>query len=212
MTDTTRIRLAGHGLLNITSTDDAARGAVTYRFTAPHAAGAAVLTPCHTHSEHKRQPLPGGVRIQFGTGERWPESKREDLPTVYGVKLVSGVILDPIEYLCRDEYGRWLRYSRPTGPYTSRWAPDATTKYMSKITAEILIVWLARPDLGELVRTVARREAPGRLAELARKVTARREEIAAAHADIAELDALADQLRAAVGDHLQHDPAASVPS
>ncbi|NUR59346.1 MAG: hypothetical protein HOV87_11855 [Catenulispora sp.] len=194
--DTARIQLPRHGLLTFTATTDADRGEVTYQFRAPHAAGALVLTPCHTALQHKEKALPNGVRIQFGTGERWPEDRRADLPTIYGVRLVSGVILDPFEYLCGDDWNRWIRFHRPTGRRTSCPAPDATTKYMSAIVAEVLIVWCSRPDVDQLVLAVARREAPGRLASIRTDLQRRRDEIAKLEAEIAQLETLAAGIRA----------------
>jgi len=186
-------QLPRYGKLTLTDTTNPDRGEVTYRFRAPHADGAVVITPCLTALQGDQRTRPDGVRVQFGIGDRWADHTRNELPIIYRVPLCSGVIIDPFEFLTRAE--PWLRFSRPTGPYTSIPAPNATNNYMSAIFTEILIVWCARPDVDDLVNAVARREAPGRLADLTRTITTRRREIETALAELARLEALAAEIR-----------------
>ena len=108
----------------IVETADEHRGRVRIAFRGPRAHGVLLIELDHVGAD---DVLPDRVHVRFGDDAPGvPADQRPDLPHIHGVPLVGGVILDPAEFLNRARHR--LGFHRPTGPWTSVSAPDATTR------------------------------------------------------------------------------------
>jgi len=174
--------------VNVAETVDDRTGQVRYRFRATRVTGTVIIKP---EFRGEDEPIPRQIFVQFGDGHAYRERDRSDPPRINGVTLTGGVPLSPDEFLARQN-GRNLWLRRPTGPYTSISAPDATNRYGSAIIRAIVSAWYHRPDREELIRAAARHTAAARLNELHRR------KIAPAQAEIDRLNGeLLDHFRLA---------------
>jgi hypothetical protein len=162
---TYRRRLPGtYGVLTVAETTDHDAATVTYRIRAPHVTGTIVARPDWT-AGREHQALPDGVEFQFGTGPRYQiRDDRADRPQIYGVTLVGAFRADPIDFLTSPH--AWFRFHRSTGRHTSCAVPDRTNALALAVMTQLLILWMARTDRADLVRTHGRRAAPARLGQL----------------------------------------------
>jgi hypothetical protein len=192
--------------INIAEEADPTTGEVRYRFRGLRAAGTIIISPELRGIE---EPIPTAVYVQFGEHAA-RDHERADPPVINGVPLTGGVVLTPAEYLARSN--PILGLHRPTGPYTSTQAPDATRRYGSAIVRALLATWYARPDRDDLIRTAARRTAAGRLANLHRyKIKAAEAEIERLQRELLDHYRLAGELHKLAREHEAREREASQP-
>ncbi|MFE4516705.1 hypothetical protein ACFRMQ_21215 [Kitasatospora sp. NPDC056783] len=133
------------------------------------------------HPDHRADPKPGRVYVQFGEGDQSDRHARANVPTIGadGPYLVGDAILNPNK-ITKDD-GRWLRAkvaSAPTHAHSHHAAED-TSERAGDIVGALISHWLNRPEFAELTATYGKFRAPDRKAALHAKLAVLRANIIA---------------------------------
>ncbi|GAA1577344.1 hypothetical protein GCM10009827_118990 [Dactylosporangium maewongense] len=148
-----------YGPLTVLETVDTVTGAVRYLVSARRLSGVFVFRP---HPE-RDVAVPTRVAVEYGDGPdgHHRTGDRIDRPTVHGIDLIGGTVIDParIEPLTRRD----VTVHRSTGPLTRRPVPDRTADYVAAVIDTLRTHWQAQPGRDALMLTAARHSAPGRV-------------------------------------------------
>lgn len=192
-----QVTVAELGTVRLAWTTDYATGATVYRVTAPRVAGSFTVLADQRSYESTMDVDTPLVRVVYGRGalDYVYGDRHEDRPVVNGVRLVGGTVVDTTKLRAHLADGAWapgrrldgrdVAAFRSTGLYTSRPAPPATERRTAVIIEALLCHWLTRPDNLALRLAAAHHRAQRATRELCRAIEKRREDIAAAQADIA---------------------------
>ncbi|WP_033819391.1 hypothetical protein [Kitasatospora sp. MBT63] len=133
------------------------------------------------HPDHRTDPKPGRVYVQFGEGDLNDRHARTNVPTIGGdgPYLVGGAILNPNKIT--DEDGQWFRSrvaSHPTHSH-SHSAGEETGERAGDIVGALVKHWLARPEHTALTTAYSKFRAPEVKAALHAKLAILRANITA---------------------------------
>lgn len=195
--------------LNIAQSSNDRTGETRYRVRGARVTGSLVLTP-ENPGWDAAIPVPTGVHVQYGAGDRFMSHTRREPFIVNGITVSGGIVLDPAEFLARERPR--LHLHRATGPYTSSPLPDRTNRYAVAILCALVEHWYAQPTRDELALAVARRTAAKRLHDLyERHITPTRQRVTELIDELAQHEQLAQELCALASEH-QHLTATKEPT
>lgn len=188
-----KIQVPEAGTINAEYVDEWTTGATTYTVTAPHVAGAFVISTHHLSAETIDPDTPY-VCVEFGR-RLHPASSyyssyedRPDRPHVHGVPLTGAPVVDTRKMRAGRLTGATVSVRRRTGLGTSTSAPDATANRTAAVIHGLLAHWLTRPETLALRLAAAALAADRYTSERYADIAHRCDTIATARTELVELE------------------------
>ena len=199
---------ARYGVMSVTETIDYHTGTVRYTVNAPRVTGVFVVRP----PDYGDEPIPTSLGVWYGDGPpHSPEGDRTGRPVVNGVRICGGTVFaSPGAW--QQITWRAVNVHVPTGPYTSRPAPDKTAQRTAAVVRALLGRFWNHPGRRAIIRAAARHDAAHRLAETRRAIARLRDQADTINNELAERTRRACLLSRLAAEHARRQPGQDQPA